>query len=138
MNIPTGNSSTTHNVGAGGSLKAVFPLFKKMDITLSSGYYFLPGKKHESGKVLNVNAIPVKGGIRYSLSKGFYVEPQAGFTRFNYERFGYLKIVFGAFTYAGNIGYVINRHFDFSARYEEALFIGPDFSHFALRLGYTF
>jgi hypothetical protein len=133
--IPTGDLGESHKLGLGGSAKLAIPVVTNGDVTISAGYITFSGKEIGGGlKYSNYNMIPLKVGFRYSLGEGgFYVEPQLGYT---FVSFGGSND--GAFTYAPNIGYMINRMVDVSARYEAASKDGGTVSHIGFRIAYNF
>jgi hypothetical protein len=132
--LPTGDLNNTHKLGLGGSAKLAIPVVTNGDVTISAGYITFAGKDIGSGiKFSNYNIIPVKAGFRYSFDGGFYLEPQLGYS---FVSFGGSSD--GAFTYAPNIGYMINRMVDISARYEAASKSGGTVSHIGFRIAYNF
>lgn len=137
--IPTGDLGEAWKLGLGGSLKAAFPVITNGDITVSAGYISFSGKEQtfmgQSFKNPAMNAIPLKAGFRYRFPGGFYLEPQFGYTIFKVKGAGESE---GAFTYAGNVGYVINNMIDLAVRYEGASKEGATLSHIGLRAAYTF
>ena len=132
--IPTGDLSLTTPLGLGGSVKGVFPIANFIDFTISAGYIYFLKKKIEDESFGGFHSIPLKGGFRFMAGKGFYVEPQAGYSIFGSDGGGSS----GAFTYAGNIGYLINNKVDVSARYESATKEGSSLSHVGIRIAYNF
>lgn len=135
--IPTGDLSLVTPLGLGGSVKAVFPLSNVLGFTVSAGYQHYLKKNFFGERIGGFHGIPLKGGIRVNIDKGFYIEPQAGYTSFGSSEnpdAGYE----GAFTYAGNVGYLINGKVDISIRYESATKGGSSLSHVGLRIAYNF
>ena len=113
--IGTFKSESKYKFGLGGSAKLVLPLASNWDGTVSAGYIGFSQSKLDSVASKNTfTTIPFKAGIRYRADGGFYVEPQAGFTQTKVSN----KEGSGQFTYALNLGYLINDMFDISARYE--------------------
>ncbi len=116
LGIPTGDLNAYQKIGVGGSAKAAFPVASDLDITASAGYISFSGDEAGSFKYPALNFIPIKVGVRYRfVPKGFYLEPQLGYTSINSSGTTTAK---GGFTYAANAGYFIGRNFDISARYE--------------------
>lgn len=127
----------TSKFGIGGTAKFAYNFTEVIAVTLQSGYMSFSGKNVDFGggsfKYPTLSMIPVKVGGRYTVSGGFYLEPQLGFT--------FLKVKdqdgTTGFTYAFNAGYKMTPGIDVSARYEgiskdgNASFIG-------LRLAYNF
>ncbi|MDB5249460.1 MAG: hypothetical protein JWQ40_3854 [Segetibacter sp.] len=137
--LPVGDFGKGYKVGLGGSLKALFPVATDAAITLSAGYMSFSGKETTLGgntvyKNPALNMIPIKAGFQYSFPGGLYFEPQLGYTNFKVKD-GKSN---GAFTYAANLGYLINRKLDLSARYEAFSKNEATTSFAGLRLGYNF
>lgn len=136
--LPVGDFGDAYKVGLGGSLKVLFPVATDAAITLSGGYMSFSGKETRiSGVTFKnpaFNMIPLKAGFRYSFPGGLYFEPQLGYTNYKIKD----AKSQGAFTYAANLGYLINQKLDLSARYE-AFSKNENTTAFAgLRLGYNF
>jgi hypothetical protein len=137
--IPTGNLSLITPFGLGASAKLVLPASGIVSITASGGYIYYMKKNYFGEKIGGFHAIPFKGGIRLSLSKGFYLEPQAGYTTFGKEATGDEEGGSDSgFTYAGNIGYLAGKNFDISAGFENSRIEGENFSYIGIRLAYNF
>ena len=129
-----------YKLGVGGSAKLNIPVATNIDISLSAGYMAFSQKASiddASGTIsLTKNSytfVPFKGGVRFRLNHGFYLEPQAGYTQTkikNEEGAGY-------FTYAGNIGYLINRAVDIAIRYESVSRTGGNLNFAGLRVAYN-
>lgn len=137
--IPTGNLSLITPLGLGASAKLIIPATKNIAFTASAGYIYYLKKSYFGEDIGGFHAVPLKGGIRVSINKGFYVEPQAGYTTFGKESTAEEEGgSSGGFTYAGNIGYMAGKNFDISARYENSHIDGLNFSHIGLRLAYNF
>jgi hypothetical protein len=134
--IPTGDLSLVSPLGLGGSGKFLFPVSSNFGFTVSAGYLYYLQKNYFGERVGGFHAIPLKGGIRISANKGFYFEPQFGYTSFGSG--GEDAGSDGAFTYAGNIGYLIGNKLDVSMRYESATKDGESIAHVGLRIAYSF
>jgi hypothetical protein len=136
--LPVGDLGDSHKLGLGGSLKAAFPVATDAFVTVSGGYISFSGKSVAFGgqsiKVPALNAIPLKAGFQYRFPGGFYLEPQLGYTIFSVKD----ADSDGAFTYAFNVGYLINKALDISTRYEAASKEGSTISHVGFRLAYNF
>ncbi|HEX6916050.1 MAG TPA: autotransporter outer membrane beta-barrel domain-containing protein, partial [Chitinophagaceae bacterium] len=99
------------------------------------GYVNFSGKDFTVGsttfKASSTYLIPLKAGYRLNLGEGgFNIEPQLGYS--------VGKGGGGGFTYAGNIGYMINNQFDIAARYEGVSKDGSSLSFIGLRVAYSF
>jgi hypothetical protein len=132
--LPLGDFKEGWNFGIGGSVKGALPVASGTAITLSAGYMSFAGKSFGTeGKLPSTSMIPIKAGIRYRFPAGVYFEPQLGYTKF---KVGDL-VSTGGFTYAANIGYLMDNGLDLSARYEAISKEGTT-SFLGLRLGYNF
>lgn len=127
--IPVGDLNLITPLGLGASGKFIFPLSDIVAFTASGGYIYYFEKSFEGESFGGFHSIPFKGGLRFISLRGFYFEPQLG-----YSIFGSDGDSDGAFTYAGNIGYLI-KNFDISARYESATKNGSSLSHIGIRVG---
>ncbi len=146
VGIPLGDLKTTYSVGIGGSVKAAIPVFEGGAFTINAGYMTFSGKSFQtltgfdanlnpiygSAKLQSLGMIPIKAGLRFSISEGFYGEPQLGYTLYSGSGSS------GAFTYAANLGYVINKMVDISARYEAASKNSSTLSFIGARVAYSF
>ena len=113
--IGTLRSQQKYKFGIGGSAKLVLPLSSNWDGTISVGYIGFSRSKFDTA--INENTfttIPFKAGIRYRANSGLYVEPQVGYTQIKDKN----TEGSGQFTYALNVGYLINNMIDLSVRYE--------------------
>ena len=139
VGLPVGDLGESHKLGLGGSLKAAFPVATDAFITVSGGYISFSGKSvsviGQTFKAPALNVIPLKAGFQYRFPGGFYLEPQLGYSIFSSKVSDDSK---GAFTYAFNVGYLINKSLDLSTRYEAASKEGSTIAHVGLRLAYNF
>lgn len=109
----------TQSVGIGGSAKVGIPIFEGGDVTISAGYISFSGKTESGYKYPALNTIPLKAGLRYSISGDFYGEPQLGYTILSAKDPTTGKSESdGAFTYAAGVGYMVNKKIDIGLRYE--------------------
>lgn len=135
--------SDAYKFGIGGSAKVAIPIFENGAVTLSAGYISFSGKSETIGGVTFKNPalsmIPLKAGLRYTLgnTSGFYIEPQLGYSIAKVK--GASESASG-FTYAANVGMLINNMIDLALRYEGASLnksVGT-VSHIGLRAAYSF
>ena len=130
IGLPIGDLKETTSIGIGGSVKAAIPVFEGSAVTVSAGYMTVCGKTitilEQSFKYGSLGMIPIKAGLRFIVSEGFYGEPQLSYTLYSGS------VNSGAFSYAANFEYMVNNSFDISARYEATSknsatlsFIGP-------------
>jgi hypothetical protein len=116
--------------GFGGTIKGAIALTRKTSFTLTTGYISFKGKTFGDTTVLGESFIPVRAGFQYKPSSNLYIEAQAGYARKNYGSFHSLNGSYtsppsvNTFNYAINIGYIINKNFEVSARYEDYLLKG--------------
>lgn len=142
LGIPVGDLNNTQKIGVGGSVKAAFPIFEGGAFTLSGGYIPFSGDEFTGTngvivKLPGYNFIPIKAGLRYMLTPGgVYMEPQLGYTSINTTNKN--TGAKGGFTYAYNLGYMINRQFDLSTRYEGVSRKNSNLNHIGFRLAYNF
>lgn len=135
--LPVGNLGNAYTFGAGGSFRLAVALNEKFAATATAGAMaFIP--KSISGVDLKAQLnVPIKGGLKYMLSKKIYTLGEAGATiaRIYYPTpSGQLQSVSSTgFTYAANIGTQLGK-FDASLRYEG--YTGAGF--IGLRLGLNF
>ena len=136
--FPIGTFKDFYKVGFGGSAKLNIPVATNIDVSFSAGYLGFSQKGLGMIDSISINKnsftfIPFKGGVRFRLDNGFYIEPQAGYTQTkikNAESAGY-------FTYAGNIGYLVKRTLDIALRYEAVASSGDDAKFIGLRIAYN-
>jgi hypothetical protein len=137
LGVPAGTLNTTQKIGVGGSAKVAFPVGSDLDITASAGYISYSGDEVGNTKRPAMNFIPIKAGARYRfVPSGFYIEPQLGYTSVNSPGSSGAT---GGFTYAANAGYIINRNWDISGRYEAiSLKNNINYPQVVFRLAYSF
>lgn len=136
--------------GFGGTVKVAVSLTPKTFITLTSGYISFKGRHRDSSWFLGEKFIPVRIGFQYKLNSRFYVEPQAGYALKMYgpispnSPFSRAPLD-NTFNYAINVGYLINKNFDVSARYEDYILLGNQYGKgtsqlpsIGLRVAYKF
>jgi len=78
INIPSGNSSNISSIGFGGGLKAEIGLSQKFSITANGSVVSFLGRKYFGVTSPAETSIPVKAGLKYYTSPGFYFEGQFG------------------------------------------------------------
>ncbi len=137
--------ANTFYTGLGGTLKAAMSVTPKTSITLTSGYISFKGKHLDDGTfTVGERFGPVRLGLQYNLRSQFYLEPQAGYARKSYGSFvsngsETSPPSHGTFNYAFNIGYLITKNLDISARYEDYLYKGKSqLPNIGLRVAYKF
>ncbi|ASU33261.1 hypothetical protein [Mucilaginibacter xinganensis] len=133
-----GSISDISTVAIGGSVKYDYPIADKTFLTLTAGYTNLIYKSDykEILKELGVDKsgegyVPVKLGIKYYLSGGFFGEAQGGVV-FSTESGGGTAIA-----YSPGFGYTWDDRVELGARYE-AWSNNGTVSQAALRIAYKF
>ncbi|MDZ4807469.1 MAG: hypothetical protein SGI96_04295 [Bacteroidota bacterium] len=83
--------SATNKTGRGFTLKGEYVFAGHASATISSGYYFMPGKDVLNIQTVPISAIPAKAGVRYYFGS-FYGTGEAGAIFFmgNNSRTGFL------------------------------------------------
>ena len=116
--LPIGSfhNDSHYNFGGGGSAKLAIPVASILDLTVSAGYIAFGSSKLNELELDRgtFTAIPFKAGLQIHTNKGFYFEPQAGYTQ---TKISNLEGA-GVFTYAANVGYLIGKAVDVAVRYE--------------------
>ena len=107
------------------------PIASSTMFTLSAGYSSFHPKKEFKDIYGSLGWIPVKAGIKYYFSDGFYGEGQVGAAFSTHKDGG------TAFAYAPGIGYTLEGGFDIGVRYEGWSKDGT-VSQIALRVAYGF
>jgi len=136
---PVGDFDAISDFGFGGDIKLAIPVATSTDITLNAGYLYFSRDNNHAPQLKATELYPFKAGVRYRFKpRGFYVEPQVGWTSANTPGAAENH---GGFTYAANLGYYLSNHFDLSARYEEIARnsdAGGNRAFAGLRLAYNF
>lgn len=78
LGLPSGNFSGISSVGLGGSVKVDFNIAEKWGLSLNAGVVSFLGKNNFSVKIPTKTYLPFKGGLKYIMRKGFYIEGQLG------------------------------------------------------------
>jgi len=132
-----GNARDVYKLGIGGSLKYDMPLSKGSALTLSIGYTDLiyKGNVVDALHALGLDRsdevyIPVKAGLKYYFSGGFYGEGQLGVT------VATPSDAETSFIYAPGIGYNFGSSFDLGVRYEAWSY--RNIKQVVARLAYSF
>jgi len=126
--------SAVNKTGAGATIKAEYVFAKHASATISSGYYFLPGKNVLGIKTAALSALPLKAGVRYYIGS-FYGAGEVGgiFFMGNNSRSG-LAYSFGLgdkFKLGSNV-------FDIGLRHEGWSTPDGSLAVIALRIAYEF
>jgi hypothetical protein len=155
LGIATGALSDAHSVGIGASAQAEYTVAPNTNVTLSIGIISYAGKKVASNNAYRYSTstiVPVKGGIKYFLSGGFYAAAQLGVgflsnyvdvhnTNPTYP-YGIYDASSTALAYTPMIGYEFRSNsgkaFDASFKYDGYSTQGASFGSVGLRLAYKF
>ncbi|PWS31327.1 hypothetical protein [Pedobacter paludis] len=78
IGLPSGNFTSLTGIGLGASLKFDVPVSSNLAITLNGGFMNFFGKHNQIMNIKDLTYIPVKAGLKYQLSEGFYAEGQVG------------------------------------------------------------
>ncbi|MDN3586446.1 hypothetical protein QWY86_07215 [Pedobacter aquatilis] len=78
IGLPSGNFSGISAIGTGGSIKLDVPVLNQLAVTVNAGFMNFFGRRNQVLVVKDFTYIPIKGGLKYYLSDGFYAEAQAG------------------------------------------------------------
>ncbi|TCD11111.1 hypothetical protein EZ449_06350 [Pedobacter frigidisoli] len=78
VGLPSGNFTNISGIGVGASIKADFPIASEFAITLNVCYMNFFGKKNQFINTQDLTYIPLKAGLKYQISEGFYAEGQLG------------------------------------------------------------
>lgn len=135
--LPMGDFADISKTGFGGTAKFAYHAGPGA-VTVTAGYISFAGKSHTvnvGGTNMTITGsstylMPFKAGYRFDLGQGFGIEPQLGYS--------VGKNSGGGFTYAGQIGYLINNQVDISARYEGVSKSGTSLSFIGFRVAYNF
>jgi hypothetical protein len=114
--VPVGDAADFSSAVIGGSIKFEHPIATSTAFTLSAGYSSFLGKTVTIGgssvKYDSYGAIPIKAGIKYHFTEGFYGEGQLG------AAIGTKSGSKVGFAYAPGIGYDFGGGVDIGVRYE--------------------
>ncbi|WP_443938356.1 hypothetical protein [Pedobacter sp. MW01-1-1] len=76
--FPSGNYANVSSIGTGASVKADFGIATNFALTANIGFMNFFGKTNFYLKTQDLTYIPLKAGLKYFFSEGFYVEGQLG------------------------------------------------------------
>jgi hypothetical protein len=79
-----GTFGNTHSIGIGGTVQGEYTVGTGTNLTLTTGYISYAGKSAGAGlKFKAAGILPLKAGVKYFLSEGFYGAAQLGAGFFN-------------------------------------------------------
>ncbi len=130
---PVGKASDVYNFAIGGSLKYDALIATDLFVTFSGGYesFLVKNSLKSQLGISNSGYIPLKAGLKYYFSEGFFGEGQLGIAIATQSNGG------TAFAYAPGIGYTFDGGFEAGLRYEDWSKNGT-IGQVALRLAYGF
>jgi hypothetical protein len=133
-----GKGGSDFKIGYGGSLKLGYQVSDASYINLDIALYIFQEKENpEYGYAI----APLKAGYRYTLNgsgKGFYVEPQLGYTVYGLTPD---EEKFKGFVWSAGVGYLLGEgkgQYDIGLRYESVLVSGGSISYVGLRFSKNF
>ena len=136
IGFATGDFNITHSVGIGATVQGEFNVFTGTNLTLTTGYISYAGKSAGSGiKYKAAGILPLKAGVKYFLSEGFYGAAQLGAGFFNNGGGT-------AFAYTPMLGYEFNtksgKAVDASFKYDGYSINKATLGSIGFRLAYRF
>jgi len=134
-----GKFNTTHSIGIGGTIQGEYNVSagaNATNITLTTGYISYAGKSAGAGiKFKAAGILPLKAGVKYFLSEGFYGAAQLGAGFFNNGGGT-------AFAYTPMVGYEFNtksgKAVDASLKYDGYSINSSTLGSIGFRLAYRF
>ncbi|MBS1510007.1 MAG: hypothetical protein JST86_04150 [Bacteroidetes bacterium] len=137
LGIATSDFSLTHSIGIGATIQAENNVAKGTNITLTTGYLTYNGKSAGAGiKYKAAGIIPLKAGVKFFLSEGFYGAAQLGAGFFSGWGNG------AAFAYTPVLGYEFNTKsgtaVDASFKYDGYAKNGTSLGSVGVRVAYRF
>lgn len=136
LGFATGDFNVTHSVGIGGTIQGELNVAEKTNVTLTTGYLSYAGRSISTGiKFKAQGIIPLKAGVKYFLSEGFYGAAQLGAGFWN-------NSVGTAFAYTPMLGYEFNtksgKAVDASVKYDGYSINSSSVGSVGVRLAYRF
>ncbi|NOT90379.1 hypothetical protein [Ferruginibacter sp.] len=136
VGFATGDFNVTHSVGVGATVQAEYNVGGTSNVTLTTGYMSYAGKSAGAGiKFKAAGIIPLKVGLKYFLSEGFYGAAQIGAGFFNNGGGT-------AFAYTPMIGYEFNaksgQAIDAGLKYDGYSKNGSGLGSVGVRIAYKF
>lgn len=136
LGIATGDFNVTHSVGIGVTVQGEVNVAQSTNVTLTMGYMSYAGKSYAAGlKFKAQGIIPVRAGIKYFFSEGFYGAAQLGAGFFNNGGGA-------ALAYSPMLGYEFNtksgKAVDATVKYDGYSKNGSGLGSVGVRLAYRF
>ena len=137
IGFATGNFNNTHSIGFGATIQGEFNIAPSANFTLTAGFLSYAGRSAGSGiKNKAQSIIPLKAGLKYYLSEGFYGAAQLGAGFLGSYRTG------AALAYTPMLGYEFNTNsgkaVDASFKYDGYSKNGTGLGSIGFRLAYRF
>lgn len=139
IGFATGNFNTTHSVGIGATIQGEFYMAPSTNFTITTGYISYAGRSAGTGiKNKTAGIIPLKIGVKYFLSQGFYGAAQLGVGFFS----GYSFYKGTGLAYTPTLGYEFDtksgKAVDASFKYDGYSRNGTGLGAIGFRLAYRF
>lgn len=136
IGFATGDFNVTHSIGIGATIQGEVNIAQSTNVTLTTGYLSYAGRSVGSGiKYKAAGIVPLKAGIKYFLSEGFYGAAQLGVGFFNNSGGT-------ALAYTPMLGYEFNtksgKAVDASFKYDGYSKNGTGLGSVGVRLAYRF
>ena len=136
IGFASGTFNNTNSIGIGATIQGEFNVASATNFTLTTGYLSYAGRSAGAGiKYKAAGVLPLKAGIKYFLSSGFYSAAQLGAGLFNNGRGT-------ALAYTPMLGYEFttktDKAVDASIKYDGYAVNGGSFGSVGLRLAYRF
>jgi hypothetical protein len=137
IGFATGDFNNSHSIGIGATAQGEVNIAQSTNVTLTMGFMSYAGRSYGSGiKYKAAGIIPIKAGVKYFLSEGFYAGAQFGAGFFTNSGGG------TAFAYTGMLGYEFNtksdKAVDVSLKYDGYSKNGGRLGSAGIRLAYRF
>ncbi len=137
IGFATGDFNDSHSIGIGATAQGEVNIAKSTNLTLTMGFISYAGRSYGAGlKYKAAGIVPVKAGVKYFLSEGFYAGAQFGAGFFTNSGGG------TAFAYTGMLGYEFNtktdKAVDVSLKYDGYSKNGGRLGAAGIRLAYRF
>jgi len=112
--FPVGDISNIYGFVLGGSVKLELPTAPQAFFTLSAGYnsFMVKGLVKDALGISSTGFIPLKAGLKYYASQGFYLEGAAGIVFSTESGGGH------AFAFSPGLGYTLGNGLELGIKYE--------------------
>lgn len=136
ISFATGKFNETQSVGFGGTVQGSYRVATSTDVTLTTGVVSYIGRSAGAGiKYKGAVIIPIRAGVKYYVTEGFYGQAQLGVGIFNNGGGAGLA-------YSPVMGYEFDtksgQAFDIGVKYDGYFKNGSALGAFGVRLAYKF